>query len=138
MISLIKGIVILTLVAVAGFMGMMIMDKKGIPVPTALRDEAAKLVNAVKPNTAGDGLEKGAEAKTQAGKGSQQGGPLDEADKALTKSAKVSTPPTTVSLSPVAENLEIRAEGNETNSDARVSDMTATYEKTAVLLDGIK
>lgn len=132
MISLIKGIVILTLVAVAGFMGMMIMDKNGIPVSTALRDEAAKLVNAVKPNTAGDGLESGSVAKTQAGKV----GPLDEADKALTKSAKVSTPPT--SVSPAAENLEIRAEGNETNSDARVSDMTATYEKTAVLLDGIK
>lgn len=136
MISLIKGIVILTLVAVAGFMGMMIMDKKGIPVPTALRDEAAKLVNAVKPNTAGDGLENGGVAKTQAGKVGQQGGPLDEADKALTKSAKVSTPPTPVS--PPAENLEIRAEGNETNSDARVSDMTALYEKTAVVLDGIQ
>lgn len=136
MISLIKGIVILTLVAVAGFMGMMIMDKKGIPVSTAIRDEAAKLVNAVKPNTAGDGLEKGAEAKAQAGKGNQQVGPLDEADNALTKSAKVSTPPTPVS--PAAENLEIRAEGNETNSDARVSDMTALYEKTAVVLDGIQ
>lgn len=136
MISLIKGIIILTLIAVAGFMGMMIMDKKGIPVSAALRDEAAKLGNGVKPNTAGDGLEKGAEAKTPAGKGSQQGGPLDEADKALTKSAKVSTPP--IPVSPVAENLEILAEGTETNSDARVSDMTALYEKTAVVLDGIQ
>lgn len=134
MISLFKAVTILGLVAVAGYLGMKILDNKGVPATVTLKDEAGKLMDAVKP----EGMEGGSAplAKTQPGKENQKNAPLDEADKALTKSVKGTTP--SIPITPLAESQGAATESSETGSEARVSEMTALYEKTSAILSGIE
>lgn len=135
MISLFKAITILGLVAVAGYLGMKILDNKGVPATAVLKDEAGRLLEAVKSTQGGEaGKDDGSAllAKTQPGKN----GPLDEADKALTKSVKGTTP--SIPITPLAESQGAAAESSEAGSEARVSEMTALYEKTSAILNGIE
>lgn len=136
MSSLFKGVTVLALVAVAGYLGMKILDNKGMPASATLKEETGKFLETVKSHKEGYFKEDKIPGTTEQTGKKGHSPYLDEADKALTKSAKGIMP--SLPITPLAEKDDHGAENSDSGSDARASEMAALYEKTASILQGIE